>query len=151
MKKILLASLLVLGVFVTASAQGYYPNERYGQGSMDEYYYYPEDNVYYNPYSNNYIYYDQNRWCSGTNLPRYFRFNNSGLRVTINYRGNSIWRLNDNHIRQYRNHNNGQYNNSHQRNNSYGNSYPRNNNRRYDNGRSHNQRRNERGHRNGRH
>ena len=151
MKKILFASLFVLGAFASASAQNNYPNERYGQRSMEEYYYYPDDNVYYNPYSSNYIYYDQNRWCSGASLPRNFRFNSSGLRVNINYGGNSIWRLNDSHIRQYRNHNNGQYNNNHQRNNSYGNSYPRRNNRQYDNGRSHDQRRNERVHRNGRH
>ena len=153
MKKILFASLFVLGVFATASAQNYYPNERYGQRSADEYYYYPEDNVYYNSNSNNYVYYDQNRWCSGPSLPRNFRFNNSGLRVSINYGGNSIWRLNDSHMRQYRNNNYGQFNNNnnHQRNNSYGNSYPGRNNRRYDIGRSQNQRRNGGGHRNARH
>lgn len=151
MKKILFASLFVLAVFASASAQNYYPHERYGQRPMDEYYYYPEDNVYYNPYSNNYIYYDQNRWYSNASLPRYLRFNSSGVRVTLNHGGNDIWRSNDAHIRQYRNNNNGQYNNNHQQNNGYGNSYPGRNNRRFDMGRSQNQRRNERGYRNDRH
>ena len=151
MKKILFLSFLALGGFITASAQSYYPDDRYAQQQTDEYYYYPEDNVYYYPSTNNYIYYDQNRWCSGQSLPRYFRFNNSGFRVSINYRGNSIWQLNNNHIRQYRNYNNGysnnnygRYNNNYQRRNSYGNSYPGKNNRNY-NERSYNQKRYDRG------
>lgn len=120
MKKTLFVSLLAIGAFLSSSAQNYpvYPPQGYPQNggypqqpAADQYYYYPDANVYYYPYANNYIYYDQNRWCQASYLPDYMRFNNSAPRVVINYRGRSIWDLNNEHLRQYRNYNNGYYNN----------------------------------------
>lgn len=143
-----------MGGWMAVSAQGYYPNDRYSNQSADLYYYYPDDNVYYYPYTNNYIYYDQNRWCSSPNLPGYLRFNRAGLRVNINYRGNSVWSLNNDHMSQYRSHNNGYYNdNRYRRDNHFGNSgHGRNdryNNQRNDHGRNWDRHGN--GRRNGRH
>lgn len=125
MKKMLFLSLVAVGAVLSSSAQNYpnYPqqgNSSYPQNggyqqqpSNDQYYYYPDANVYYYPYTNNYIYYDQNRWCQASYLPDYVRFNNSAPRVVINYRGRSIWDLNNEHVRQYRGNNNGynRYNN----------------------------------------
>ena len=147
MKKIILVSLLAVGGFAIASAQRYYPNDRNSQLSTDQYYYYPDDNVYYYPHTNNYIYYDQNRWCSSPNLPNYFRFNNSGVRISINYRGNSIWRLNNDHVRQYRGYNDVHSNANYRRNGRHVYSNPGRDNHQY-NDRRRNQRNNRR---NGRH
>lgn len=123
MKKMLFLSLVAVAAVLSSSAQNYpnypppapqaYPqNGGYPQQSQaDQYYYYPDANVYYYPYTNNYIYYDQNRWCQASYLPDYMRFNNQAPRVLINYRGRSIWDLNNDHVSRYRSNNGGYYNN----------------------------------------
>lgn len=130
MKKMLFLSLVAIGAVLSSSAQNYpnypqqgnssYPqNGGYQQPAADQYYYYPDANVYYYPYTSNYIYYDQNRWCQAAYLPEYMRFNNSAPRVVINYLGRSIWDLNNDHMRQYRNDNNHNYNNGYYNNGGY--------------------------------
>lgn len=120
MKKMFFVSLMAAGAFLSSSAQNYpaYPSQGYPQNNgypqpsqADQYYYYPDANVYYYPYTNNYIYYDQNRWCQASYLPDYMLFNNHAPRVLINYRGRSIWGLNNDHINRYRSNNSGYYNN----------------------------------------
>lgn len=111
MKKMFFLSLLGTGAFFASSAQSYpgnngypqsYPNGQYSYPA-NEYYYYPDANVYFNPASNNYIYYDQNRWCSNSYVPDYMGFNNRMPSVVINYRGRSVWDLNNDHRRMYSN------------------------------------------------
>ena len=115
MKKVFFLSLLTVGAVVSSFAQRYQSNHHRDESPVDQYYYYPDANVYYYPYTDNYIYYDRDRWCTNSYLPDYMRFNNSGPRIVINYRGGSIWNMNHDHLRQYRRNNNG-HNNRHDRN-----------------------------------
>lgn len=120
MKKIFFLSVLAVGMTVTSFAQGHHYDDHYNQAyAQNQYYYYPEANVYYNPAGNNYSYYDQGNWHTDQNLPRTIILGANPHRVPVTYQGNAVWNDNHLHRQQY-----GNYNNGYGSYNQYGNAAP---------------------------
>jgi uncharacterized membrane protein YgcG len=70
-------------------------NQQYAQpvqqySDQQNFYYYPDANVYYNPACNNYIYNDGTTWLTVNVLPYNIRINNLP-RVMVYHRGPQVW------------------------------------------------------------
>lgn len=70
-----------------------------------EYRFYPEANVYYNPVTKNYSWFDQNKanWTTGLQLPLSYKIKNEATFNTIRYPGTDVWASNPDHIKMYNN------------------------------------------------
>jgi len=75
--------------------------------SAIEYRYYPEANVYFNPGTKTYSWFDQSssKWTTGIQLPASLRIRNEATFNTIRYPGTDIWASNPDHIKMYGNKN----------------------------------------------
>src|SRR4051812_8847362 len=93
MKRIILAVLLVTGITAACSAQ---TSTTTTTTTSHTYRYYPDVNVYYEPSSSNYWYWDQstNAWVSGTTLPDNVSVTKHKYK-TFNYTGTDPWRDED--------------------------------------------------------
>lgn len=71
--------------------------------SQTEYRFYPEANVYFNPKTKTYSWFDQGttKWTTGIQLPLNFKIKNEATFNTIRYPGTDIWSSNPDHIRTY--------------------------------------------------
>src|SRR6478736_999013 len=97
MKKII---TVLLGAVLTATAVNAQTDS-----TAIEYRFYPEANVYYNPVTKNYSWFDQNKasWTTGLQLPLSMKIKNEATFNTIRYPGTDIWSSNPDHIKQYGN------------------------------------------------
>lgn len=70
-----------------------------------EYRFYPEANVYFNPQTKTYSWFDQSKasWTTGLQLPLNFKIKNEATFNTIRYPGTDIWASNPDHIKMYGN------------------------------------------------
>ena len=68
-----------------------------------EYRYYPGSNVYYNPQTKTYSWFDQNqaKWTTGIALPISFKMKKKAAYNVIRYSGDDIWTANPDHIKMY--------------------------------------------------
>jgi hypothetical protein len=91
MKKIL--TVLCIAGFMMAGHQA--------QAQRVRYYYYPDENVYFNPRTNSYVYYDNRNWSTVNRLPGTVVIRPHERRVVVYSSGRDVWRDNDRHRRLY--------------------------------------------------
>ena len=67
------------------------------------YYYYPEQNVYFNQKSNNYLYFDStsSNWKTVNLLPSTYKITTQTPKDVVYYNGTDVWMENAAHIKQY--------------------------------------------------
>jgi len=96
MKKAIFIALLFVCLGNLASAQT-------DTSGRQTYYYYPGQNVYFNPKNNNYLYYDtiSSNWKTVNLLPPMYNINNQTLKDVVYYNGPDVWMENAAHIKQY--------------------------------------------------
>lgn len=101
MKKILLAFALVAALGVSAQQQQPPPTKV-------RFYYYPSSNVYFNPVTNEYWYYDDatTHWMEVQTLPTTITFVKSP-KYTVYYPGEDVWKDNATHKKKYKAKSNG--------------------------------------------
>ncbi|RYY48871.1 MAG: hypothetical protein EOO06_08880 [Chitinophagaceae bacterium] len=94
MKKILVAIAFIFSAAI-ATAQT--------ETATVSYRFYPEVNVYYNPSTKTYSWFDQNRssWTTGIQLPLSLKIKDENVYNTIKYQGTEIWSSNPDHIKMY--------------------------------------------------
>jgi len=100
MKKIITLLIAVVFTGLAANAQT--------DSTGTEYRYYPEDNIYFNPKTKTYSWFDQSKasWTTGIQLPSSFKIKNEATFNTIRYPGTDIWAANPDHIKIYGSKNN---------------------------------------------
>src|ERR1700730_1746602 len=91
MKKIIFFLLLVTGIQTTQSLQA----------QRVKYYYYPSSNVYYNPATREYVYYNNSTWTPVRTLPGTIRVEHT-RRYMVYHDGPDVWTDNEQHMRKYR-------------------------------------------------
>lgn len=93
-------------LLVAACFTGFAANAQTDTASID-YRYYPEVNVYFNPKTRTYSWFDQNSatWTTGVQLPASLKVRNEATFNTIRYPGTDIWSANPDHIKIYGNKN----------------------------------------------
>jgi hypothetical protein len=98
MKKMLI--ILIAGMFTAVAV-----NAQTDSTKNIDYYFYPEANVYYNPQTKTYSWFDQSRasWTTGIQLPLAFKIKDENKFNTIKYPGTDIWVANPDHIKIYGN------------------------------------------------
>ena len=99
MKKILI-------LLIAASFTGFAANAQTDTTGIN-YRYYPEANVYFNPTTKTYSWYDQNTtsWTTGIQLPMSVKIKSENTYNTIRYPGTDVWSSNPDHIKTYGNQN----------------------------------------------
>jgi len=102
MKKILLALTLVGSLAVCAQQQPPPPPAKV------KFYYYPSSNIYYNPATNEYWYYDNPTvtWMEVRELPPTITFTKTP-KYTVYYNGQDVWKDNATHKKKYKAKDNG--------------------------------------------
>jgi hypothetical protein len=122
MKKIILPLIIATLSFGAAVAQ------TDSSRSTTGYRYYPEANVYFNPGSNQYSWYDSgtSTWTTGATLPSSVKITNRNKYNSIQYKGSDVWSANADHRKMYtpNNNNTGNDSNGNRRNNGNGNNNP---------------------------
>jgi len=109
MKKIVMAIALVfaLGSTLTLSAQQPTPQPQpqptQPQDQQVKFYYYPSSNVYFNPSSEQYWYYDEPnvKWIEVKTLPETITLEKTPV-VTVYYNGDDVWKDNAMHQKKYK-------------------------------------------------
>lgn len=91
MKKIALVLLLVAGFLFNQSANA----------QRTRYYYYPDQNVYYNPGTHEYSYSDNGNWQTNRQLPRTVMVDRHARRVTVYHNTPDVWSDNEMHRKKY--------------------------------------------------
>jgi hypothetical protein len=68
-----------------------------------QFYYYPSSNVYYDPTSKNYWYWDNtgSQWTSVTELPSTIQLEKTN-RVIVYHNGTDVWKDNTTHLKKYK-------------------------------------------------
>ena len=101
MKKFICALSLLIGLACSTQVIG-----QVNQMQSTErvrFYYYPSSNVYYNPTTNEYWYYDKptTKWVEVTTLPTTITVTKTP-RYTIYYKGEDVWKDNAMHQKKYK-------------------------------------------------
>ena len=91
MKKIIFLLALAIGIQATGSLHA----------QRVKYYYYPSANVYYNPVTGQYVYYNNNTWTPVRTLPTTIRVVHT-QRYIVYHNGPEIWMDNAEHMRKYK-------------------------------------------------
>ena len=98
MKKILLAMIVCLSLLAgkQSAAQDTVVQQT-------KYYYYPSSNVYFNPATNDYWYYDEpsTTWTSVKELPSTMTLVRSP-RYLVYYKGTDVWKDNPAHVKKFK-------------------------------------------------
>ena len=70
-----------------------------------EYRFYPESNVYFNPQTKTYSWFEQKSatWTTGVKLPMELKIKNENTFNTVRYPGTDVWSSNPDHIKLYGN------------------------------------------------
>ena len=91
MKKMIVAVLLFTAFSTGTQAQN--------DTTRKTFYFYPEVNVYYNPATMDYYYYDSTatRWNTGKDLPKHYNIGAKDKYETIYYNGTDVWLSNPDH------------------------------------------------------
>jgi hypothetical protein len=100
MKKLTVSLTFVIAMLFavqTANAQPPY-GRAYGH---HKYYYYPERNVYYDPYASQYYYNTGTSWSATATLPSGFSISLGSPRTVIYSNGRDPWYDNSMHVRRY--------------------------------------------------
>jgi hypothetical protein len=91
MKKIIIFLVLAIGIQSAESLHA----------QRVKYYYYPSSNVYYNPSTREYVYFNNNTWTPVTTLPGTIRVQNT-RRYMVYHNGPDVWTDNEQHMKKYR-------------------------------------------------
>ena len=94
MKKIMIALFFFAAVIAGNTAQA----------QQLRFYYYPKANVYYDPASRQYIYYDNSNWTTVQTLPSTIIVKDVP-RVTVYSKTPQVWQMNAEHKEKYKNYN----------------------------------------------
>ncbi|HEV8285790.1 MAG TPA: hypothetical protein VGQ09_15860 [Chitinophagaceae bacterium] len=95
MKRIILALALLFALGNTTKLAA--------QEAKIRFYYYPSSNIYYNPATNEYWYYDDvsTTWMEVKTLPTTITITKTP-RYTVYYNGNDVWKDNAVHVQKYK-------------------------------------------------
>lgn len=104
MKKLTVALLYLCFLFVANTASAQPP---YGRANgHHKFYYYPERNVYYDPYASTYYYNSGSAWSATATLPSGFQISVGSPRVVVYHNSPQVWYDNRIHVRKYRDNDN---------------------------------------------
>ncbi|RYD78512.1 MAG: hypothetical protein EOP53_11090 [Sphingobacteriales bacterium] len=97
----------IMMLFTAVAFTGLIANAQTDTTGID-YRYYPESNIYFNPQTKTYSWFDQTKasWTTGVQLPSSMQIKNEKSFNTIKYPGTDIWIANPDHIKTYGNKNN---------------------------------------------
>ena len=91
MKKIIFFLVLAIGIQAAGSLHA----------QRVKYYYYPSSNVYYNPGTGQYVYYENNTWTPVKTLPTTIRVTHTP-RYVVYHNGPDVWMDNPVHVKKYK-------------------------------------------------
>ncbi|RYY72167.1 MAG: hypothetical protein EOO13_00495 [Chitinophagaceae bacterium] len=92
-------TIIIFSFFIAASLAVH----AQADSSGTNYRFYPEVNVYFNPNTKTYSWFDQNRssWTTGIQLPLSMKVKDENTFNTIRYEGTDVWSANADHIKIY--------------------------------------------------
>jgi hypothetical protein len=105
MKKIIMAIALLFAIGLTLSAQQPtpQPTQPTQQDQQTKFFYYPSSNIYYNPTTSQYWYYDEptTKWMEVKTLPETITVEKTPV-VIVYYSGEDVWKDNATHQKKYK-------------------------------------------------
>ena len=105
MKKIIMAIALLFAIGLTLSAQQptQQPTQPTQQDQQTKFFYYPSSNIYYNPATSEYWYYDEptTKWMEVKTLPETITVEKTPV-VVVYYNGEDVWKDNAEHLKKYK-------------------------------------------------
>lgn len=97
MNKLVIVLVLACGFFFSQSANA----------QRTRYYYYPDQDVYYNPGARTYTWNDNGHWNTGRQMPENMHVDRRAKHVTVYHQNPNVWEDHDMHRKKYGRHEDG--------------------------------------------